>query len=76
LAQIPTLVRQILVPILQPAVEAVLAAVPALLDSHADINVGVVYHEMSTTTTSASSVLATASVADTALVLAPVDPFR
>ena len=51
LAQIPGLVRDILAPILKGPIESVLQAVPALLDSHGDVVVAVVYHVMSPTTT-------------------------
>lgn len=51
LAQIPGLVRDILAPILKGPIETVLEAVPALLDSHGDVAVAVVYHLISPTTT-------------------------
>ena len=57
LDQIPSLVRGILVPILEPILAEVLGALPALLDTNGYASVPVVYHEMSTTTTSSSTTL-------------------
>jgi hypothetical protein len=51
-AQIPTVLRPTLTALLGPTLNAVLAALPAFLDSTIQIPIGVVYHDESTTTTS------------------------
>ena len=75
LAQIPGLVRAILAPILKGPIETVLQAVPALLDSHGDVAVGVGYHVMSPTTTTTPPTTPPGPTANsTATTIPSVDP--
>ncbi|MGZ4763118.1 MAG: hypothetical protein ACXV7I_11820, partial [Ilumatobacteraceae bacterium] len=53
-AQIPTVLQPTFTALMGPTLNAVLAALPAFLDSTIQVPIGVVYHEESTTTTSST----------------------